>query len=328
MLEPESIVEGRTRRYGRFARRPDDVNPLDEFGSLTRPLRRLRLKEWVGFTVLHPEWAASMIVQDAHYLASSEMYVAHRDDGTRHEWSVNARGGSVELPSRLAGSAGIARRGYSLRYTFAAGGDHHVDIDLDGAPPAKGRLVLHAVDASAPLSVSSRLPGGQMYTHKVLFPVSGSLDVGDRTIEFDPGRDLAILDEHRSMLPYRTHWVWGTFGEITSRGTVGANFVDRPELPGQEEESALWGPGTCEPLSDVTFTPAGETDPWDVSSADGRLDVRFTPQGRKHVTHQLGLFAIDYVQMFGTYDGTMTTADGAHDVTGVPGVLERMDARL
>ncbi|WP_125776521.1 DUF2804 domain-containing protein [Antribacter gilvus] len=341
MNAPDNVVDGRTRLYGRFTTRPARVDPLAEFGPLARPLRRLRLKEWVGFTLVHPEWASSMIIQDAHYLASSEIYVAHRTDGTRFEHAANARGGSLRLPAGFYGrEMSFDRPGYRIRYELdtpetEADARHVVRIDIDAtatAPAFTGELVLHHAGASAPLSVSSVLPGGRnrLYTHKALYPVSGSLRTGDREIVFDPRRDLAILDEHRSLLPYRTRWIWGTFAFPMPDGPVGANFADRPEVPGQEEESGIWAADGVEPLADVTFTPTGdpETTPWRITSADGRLDATFTPQGRKHVVHQLGLFAIDYFQMFGRYDGTLRAGGRTYALKGVHGVCESMRARL
>jgi hypothetical protein len=168
-----------------------------------------------------------------------------------------------------------------------------------------------------------------MYTNKVLFPVEGLLRVGDREFVFDAGRDLAILDEHKSFLPYRTMWTWGTFATQTP-ALIGANFVDRPELPGEQEESCIWTPTAAESLADVAFdreTPA-PLSPWHIASADGRLDVTFTPEGRKDVKHQLGVFAIDYFQAYGTYRGTLDTGDGKVALTDVHGVCEHMDARL
>ncbi|MCL2420152.1 MAG: DUF2804 domain-containing protein, partial [Conexibacteraceae bacterium] len=79
----------------------------------------------------------------------------------------------------------------------------------DKAPAIRADLTLHADRASAPLSVSSRLPGGKLYTHKALFPVSGTYSVGGANVEFDPARDLAVIDEHKSFFPYRTDWLWG-----------------------------------------------------------------------------------------------------------------------
>jgi hypothetical protein len=333
------------RVYGRLVARPVHVDPLAEFGPVARRLRRLRLKEWIGFTLLHPEWAASLIVQDAHYLASSEIYAAHRTDGTRHEHSAAARGGSLRLPAVLQGQVGIRRPGHVITYTFAAPGSrmHTIRIDIAAtatAPAFQGTLTLDAVGASAPLSVSSRLPRGsgagrstsRMYTHKALYPVEGVLRVGRREIVFDPGRDLAVLDEHRSLLPYRTRWLWGTFALAAAHGPVGANFADRVELPGEEGEGAIWAAtpdgARCEALDAVDFDPGEGDSPWHIASADGRLSTVFTPQGRKDVDVQLGVAAMSYTQMYGRYDGLLHAGGRGYVIDGVPGVCEAMDARL
>jgi Domain of unknown function (DUF2804), C-terminal/Domain of unknown function (DUF2804), N-terminal len=335
MADPESLVAGRARRYGRFAERPASVNPLDEFTGLARRLRRLRLKEWIGFTLLHPDWYSSLIIQDAHYLASSEIYAYDRRSGALHQHAVNGRGGSLAMPALLAGGhCSFRRRGYRLEYDFAAGPGkrHTLRFDIAATPTApafQGELELEAGHSSAPLSVSSRLPGGRLYTHKAIFPAEGTLRVGDQKIAFDGTRDLAIIDEHSSMLPYRTTWLWGTFALRAADGIVGANFVDRLELAGQEEESCLWTPGRCEPLANIEFQQAGGANaPWHIFSRDGGLDVTFEPEGRKQVRHQLGIFAIDYFQLFGHYRGTLRSADRSRDIEGAHGVCESMRARL
>lgn len=343
MGDDSSLVNDGIRRYGRFAARPAIVNPLDEFGGLARALRRLRLKEWIGFTLVHPDWFSSLIMQDANYLASSEVYAYDRARGVLHQHAANARGGSLRLPSRLPGSKPrFARPGYELEYVFSGDGKRlTLRFDIAGtanAPAVAGELTLHGDRASRPLSVSARIPGGKLYTHKAVFPAEGVLRVGGHDLAFDPRRDLAILDEHKSFFPYRTAWLWGTFafqagdaGDAGDAGPVGANFVRRASLPGQEDESCVWTPTECEPLSDVVFTQESQSplSPWSVSSADGRLDVTFTPEGRKDVRHQLGLFAIDYFQLFGHYQGTLRGLDGtAYPVQAIHGVCESFRARL
>lgn len=333
----DRLVVGGTRRYGRLPARPTVVDPLAEYQGLARARRRLRLKEWVGFTLLHPEIFSSLILQDAHYLASSEIYVYDRAAGVLHQHAANALGGSLNLPHNLMdNSCAIARPGYHIAYDFSeATGRHHIEVDIAGtgrAPAVAGELTLDATAASAPLSVSSRLPGGKMFTHKALYPVAGTLRFGDTSVTFSPERDLAILDEHRSLLPYRTRWVWGTFALPTEEdGPAGANFVNRPEVPGEPEESCLWLPGSCEALGDIRFHKQGgdPAAPWLITSADGRLDVVFTPEGRKSVKHHLGVLAIDYFQMFGRYAGTVRGEDGTvFVVNDVHGVCESMDARM
>lgn len=335
MPAPDCLVDGRVRQYGRLAARPASVNPLDEFTGLARRLRRLRLKEWIGFTLLHPDWYSSLIIQDAQYLASSEIYAHDRQAGELHQHAANSRGGSLAMPARLAGGhCSFSRRGYRLAYDFAAGpGRHTLRFDIAAtrtAPALQGELELDAGHSSVPLSVSSRLPGGRLYTHKAIFPAAGALRVGDQKIVFDGTRDLAIIDEHKSMLPYRTSWLWGTFALRAADGIIGANLVDRPEVPGQEEESCLWTPGRCEPLADIQFQQqgSGASAPWHIFSRDGRLDVTFEPEGRKQVRYQLGVFAIDYFQLFGRYHGTLRGADCSREVGGAHGVCESMRARL
>jgi hypothetical protein len=335
MHDPSRLVDGEVRRYGRFAERPASVNPLDEFSGLSRALHRVRLKEWIGFTLIHPDAYSSLIMQDAQYLASSEIYASLSARGTLWQHAANARGGSLHLPATLPGSRCVfSRRGYHLEYIFSNGNGLHsvrFDIAATGSAPAfHGELELDASGASAPLSVSSRLPGGRMYTHKAIFPAQGSIRIGDAKIAFDATRDLAIIDEHKSQLPYRTSWLWGTFAQRETAGVIGANFADRPSLPGQEEESCIWSPGTCEPLADIEFRQqgSGPASPWHIGSRDGRLDVTFEPEGRKQVQHQLGLFAIDYFQLFGRYQGTLHGAVRRYEVDGVHGVCESMRARL
>lgn len=330
----DRLVEGGVRRYGRFATRPYDANPLDEFTGLKRRLKQLRLKEWVGWTLVHPEIYSSMILQDAHYLASSEIYVRDKATGELHEHARNARGGSLNIPQVLwGGRPALRAKGYDIHYELGeTDGTHRVSVDIAATaeePAFRAELELSGATASPALSVSSRLPGGAMYTNKAIFPASGWLRVGDREITFDPARDFAILDEHKSFLPYRTSWVWGTFAQHSPAGVIGANFADRPELPGEQEESCLWTPTAAEELAAITFVPSGsgERAPWRISSADGRLDVTFTPDGRKDVKHQLVVASIDYFQMYGRYTGTIRSLDGTTYDVDVQGVCESMRMR-
>jgi hypothetical protein len=335
----DSLVEGGARRYGRLAARPASVNPLDEYSGVARSLRSLRLKEWIGFTLIHPDWYSSLIIQDAHYLSSSEIYAYDRSREALHQ-HASTMIGSLGMPSGLYGEhISYSRPGYSVSYDFAAAGDTAGTSTLKfniaataTAPAFQGELQLHQAGASAPLSVSSRLPGGKLYTNKVLFPVSGTLTVGTEKITFDPARDIAVLDEHKSLFPYRTTWLWGTLATRADGAPMGANFCARPISAGEEEESCIWTPGACEPLSNVTFEPAKPGDPlgpWHVRSADGRLDLTFEPEGRKAVRHQLVVFEIDYFQLFGHYQGVLRGTDGAtYGVNGVHGVCESFSARL
>lgn len=332
MITADSVVEAGTRHLGRFLRTPRNANPADEFRGLRRAFEDWRTKEWVGFTLSHPEMFSSTIVQDAKYLASGEMYVFDRATRRLSQWAGSMNPRRLTLPADVLDSRvrfADDRKGYRIGYDFGADAIViAVDIASQGENPGiSGRLELDPRGASAPLVVSSILPaGGRMYTNKIVFPAAGSLRVGDREYVFDPARDVAILDEHKSHLPYRTRWVWGTFAAPVPGGYLGANFAARPHLAGQEEESAIWTPDGVEPLAGIAFEPQGDAQlaPWRIRSADDRLDVVFTPEGRKNVDVNFVVAALRYFQMYGVYSGRVNGVDIGH----VNGVCEDFTARL
>jgi hypothetical protein len=333
MAIPETIFDDRTRTWGRLPERPRDVNPLDAYPALTRRWHDFRTKEWVGFTLVHPELFSSMIIQDAKYLASAEMYVHERASGALHEHAANGGREALSLPTELlyGGACRFETPGFALRYDFDTdAGRHGVRIDIAATEKAAafcGELSLDATGASAPLVVSSQLGGGAtMFTHKRIYPVAGTLTVGERQYRFDPARDFAIIDEHRSELPYGASWAWGTFAMRSDAGDiVGANFASRAQPAGEEEESGIWVPGAVEPLAQVDFAPVSSQPlaSWRVRSVDGRLDVTFTPQGCKGVRQNFGVVAIDYTQFYGSYEGELA----GFPVEGAHGVCERMKMR-
>ncbi|GAA4155177.1 DUF2804 domain-containing protein [Gryllotalpicola daejeonensis] len=319
---------------GRLAERPRDFDPLAGRGGLGRRWHDFRLKEWVGFTLFHPELYGSMIIQDAKYLATSELYIHDRASGRLDEHAASGRRSELELPSAglmFGGTCAFTARGFELGYRFDEdAGSHSIRVEIAATAKAqaiRGELILDAAGASAPLVVDTPLgASASMFTHKRIYPIAGTLTVGERAYRFDPARDLVIIDEHRSRLPYRTEWTWGTFALRTeSGGIVGANFADREQPAGAEEESGIWVPDAVEPLSDVAFAPASADPlaPWTARSADGRLDVEFVPEGRKGVRRNFGIVAIDYFQLYGVYEGTVA----GFAVRGTHGVLERMRMR-
>ena len=332
MLDASRLVEDGQRHYGRFLRTPV-ANPFDVHSGPARGFEWFRTKEWAGFTLSHHELFCSMVIQDAKYLASSELYLYDRANRELTQHAANRFVHPLRLSDELVRSrCAFVAPGYRLGYRFD---DDTVTVVIDIDETQTGQAVhgclrLDVKHASAPLVVSAQLPGGSLYTNKIVYPASGAIACGERRFVFDPERDFAILDEHKSHLPYRCDWTWGTFVLPVAGGIAGANLADRPSLPDQEEESCIWTPQGVEALSDVAFIPMGEDDgaPWQVRSADARVDVVFTPEGHKRVDTNLVAAEIHYSQWYGHYSGKLSGADATWPVQGVPGVLERMQARL
>ncbi|MDR1427429.1 MAG: DUF2804 domain-containing protein [Bifidobacteriaceae bacterium] len=332
MITAASVVENGQRHWGRFLRTPNCANPTQAFSGAKGAFESFRTKEWAGFTITHREFFSSMIIQDAKYLLSSEWYLYDIEHKTLAQHAANRPPGAVKLPSDLLHSrVDFAAKGYRIGYELD---DRQIALSLDLAdtttgPRVSGEILLDVAGAGPPLVVSTRLPKGSMYTNKIIFPASGAVRVGDREYTLDPAVDFAILDEHKSHLPYRTTWTWGTFALPVNGGYAGANFAIRPSLPGQEEESCIWTPDAAEPLANVEFVEVHDNSPlrWEVRSADRRLDLAFSPIGHKRVDQQLVFAAIHYSQMYGTYSGTLRGANAIWELEGVHGVLEDMAMR-
>lgn len=332
MMNLDRLTADGRLQYGWMRTRPRRADPLEGARSPLTPLRRTRLKEWLGIFIAHPEWSAGFLLNDAKYLTASDFHAYHWPSDTL---ITHAASGGVRLPANLLdATASAIRPGYDIRFAFGGeGGTHRITIDVaadENGPAVRGELTLDGATAPAPLSVSERLPRGSMFTWKQAFPVSGTLRVGEQTIDYLPSRDLALVDEHRSLLPYRTDWDWGTFAFPTDDGIVGANFVSRPHRDDQRGESAVWADGGCEPLGAITFAPSGDDPlaPWTITSDDGRLDVEFTPQRRKPTLIDYKLVVMDYFMMYGSYRGVLRAGGRSHDVRDVHGTCERMHARL
>ncbi|MDR1432091.1 MAG: DUF2804 domain-containing protein [Propionibacteriaceae bacterium] len=332
MLTAASVVENGQRHWGRFLRTPANANPTQAFSGPKGALEAFRTKEWAGFTITHREFFSSMIIQDAKYLLSSEWYLYDIATGSLAQHAANLLAGSVRLPYDILHSqVDFAAKGYHIHYEF---NEHQIGIAIDlartkTAPAVKGKILLDVGKASWPLVVSAKLPKGSMYTNKIIFPASGMISVAGREYVFDPSQDFAILDEHKSHLPYRTKWTWGTFALPVDGGYAGANFAIRPSLPDQQEESCIWTPDAAEPLADVRFTQLRD-DPlsdWAIESADGRLDVLFSPLGHKGVDTQLVLAELHYLQMYGSYSGVIRGENRTWEFSGIHGVCEKMDMR-
>ncbi len=130
----DALVSGGIRQYGRLDARPLVVNPLDEYSGRIRRLRSLRLKEWIGFTLVHPELYSSLIIQDAHYLASSEIYAYDTNGDLLHQHAATALRAGRLLGRELFGSScefGEPGSGYHVRYEFGAErGTHRVSFEI------------------------------------------------------------------------------------------------------------------------------------------------------------------------------------------------------
>jgi hypothetical protein len=131
--------------------------------------------------------------------------------------------------------------------------------------------------------------------------------IGARRIGLDGG--VASVDYSNGLLARATDWRWACahsleLGFNLQAGYFGAN------------ENALWLDGKIIPLAAARFgfDPGDVLAPWHVSTADGLLDLHFTPEGARREDKNLLVAASHYVQPIGTFSGTVRAGPGAPSV--------------
>ncbi len=166
-------------------------------------------------------------------------------------------------------------------------------------------------------------------------PAVGTFTMGDRVEQVggDAGQAWGVLDVGRGRWPYSTRWNWGggagrtvdgssTVGiQIGGMWTEGTGFTENGVIVDgrltKVGAELRWDYSWDEPMR-----------PWRVVDPDGHLDLELTPRYDKHTGTNALVLRTEVHQVFGTWAGTVTTADGTtHEVDGIPGFAEESRSR-
>jgi hypothetical protein len=337
---PDALVHDGRIETGFFDTPFRKVNLLEAHnfgGPLARPLRWLRLKEWVGFGLCHPRLFGGILVQDAKLAASGTVYLYDRHRRRLYEWLILDIPGRVQLPETLwkgQTRCGFGRR--ELRFDHDLQHSRHgvrVRIPASrGMPALAVDLTLHQdLSTVDPLVVSLPIPPDHhTYTHKSPLHLEGTIRIGGQEYVFEPNRDLGNLDEQKTFYPYRSCWHWGCFVARSVQGTeVMLNFVDQMTPKDQPGEDAMWVDGKLMLLRRPDIYPSERPGEFRIEDPDGRIQLRFLREGAKVERRNYGPLSIDYEQAFGRYDGIVHDDRGrTHRIQGAFGAFERMKARF
>jgi hypothetical protein len=337
---PASLVRSGEIETGFFALPFRDVKLLDAKnmgGRFGKPLRWLRLKEWVGFGIDHPRLFGGIIIQNAKYAASGTVYLYDKQTRRMNEWLIVDSPTRVKLPEHLWNGVSLCKNGKNVLHFEhdLNNGRHliHASIESNRHRPAL-RIELELFQnwqEIQPLVVSLPIkPDHHTYTHKAPVELDGVIRIGAETHTFLRERDLANLDEQKTFYPYRSTWKWGGFVQRTQSGhLVMANFVNQmtpPELPG---EDCMWVDGRLMLLEQPRIFADSIRGNFRLEDKSGRIHLVFTADGSKVEKLNFGLIRMDYEQFYGNYNGELQDEDGVvHRISNAFGPLECMNARF
>ena len=281
--------------------------------------RRLHHKRWHFVSLVTDELFVGLVVIDIGWNNSAFAYAFDRALG-----KVVEAFSPVGLPALTAEVGATVAAGAR----FAMPG-RRIVIEADGA--CSHRLRLRAgnfrIDAeyggAAPrlLAVGPVFDGGAVHSTQKSpgLLLHGTADAGGRRFRLDGG--VASYDYSNGLLGRRSAWRW-----ISAHGRgLGVNLQSGYF---GDAENALWLDGELIALGalDCRIEADGA---WTMTTADGLLALRFTPEGTRQDDKQLLLASSHLRQHLGRFDGWVRASADApkRAVTGLSGLAEDYRAR-
>jgi len=329
-----AVVDGQVQ-FGRFARPFRELNLLDAQCGIPRlgGLRQLRLKEWVHFGLIHPDWYVSMAVVDAGFLITSWLHLFDRQNRKAFEHVRKLPPWRFRAPANVRNhSAELKTHGYHVFvHNHVENQAHQLQIEVRAErslPSVSGTVLLHE-DPAWTQPLAAMLPLGQnrpMFTYKSACPFSGALEIAGQRVEFDPNRDAGLLDYHKAYYPRKTFWRWATFATFDSSGNLlGVNLTHNVIKDDERfNENCIWHGNSLSLVGAARFDiPKDPMQTWRVRTTDGAVDLELAPQGLRHERVNLGLAGSAYNQPYGLYSGTLVDSAGRrHAVEQAFGIAE------
>lgn len=321
---PPQLVEDGRQRFGRWNAPLARTNLLDaRHQHLPRPLRWLRLKEWQAVQIVTPRLFVNLALFDVKLLGLLQVKVYDHARGVKYLHERKLRPGALHLADQLLDSSAQYDGGAGkLAFTNRMGaGRIEIAVDVAAtkdAPRITGALVLHT-DRGASQVVSLPFAGATgMYSHKGMFPIEGTLTVGDDTHTLGLGDSLALLDDHKGYYPYVMRWDWVTAASHAGGYARGFNLTrNQCREPERYHENCAWQDDRIGALPAVTFErtnvrAAGES--WRIRDRDGRVDVTFEPTVPGDVKLNALVIESRYRGPFGRFTGRLEP-DGLDPIT-------------
>lgn len=324
---PVSIVDPSTGapRFGAYR----GGLPRVDWSPLGRgPLHRVaHHKRWVYAAVAADDLLVAAAVVRLGYLANAFAIAFDRAEERVlfHRTSL-----APTIAVRVGDTSGegcrASFRGPGLAIDFErpeGGRDYRFDVRAKG-------LDLSARLASSPmptpLSLVADLGGGLANaTEKgVLLPVRGEAIVAGKRRDLDGG--LGGYDYTNGLLERHTRWRWGfALGTTRDGRRFAMNLVEAPALAG---ECGVWIDDELVALEEgrFSFDQSAPLSPWSVRTADGALDLRFSPGGMHSDFTNAGVVRARFVQPIGTFSGSLRLPGrDTVEIDRVLGVVEDQD---
>ena len=284
-----------------------------------RPLQHFRIKRWDYYAVFTPRRFFSATIADLGYAGNIFVYILDFETGDLHEEGlVIPLGTGIELPrNSTEGDSHFENKRVKLNFNLHP---DHRHLSVSWPDFHEGRGIQAEIDLFTPPGYESMnivIPIGKKrfyYNRKInCLPASGLIGYGNTTIPLNPKNCLGSLDWGRGVWEYQSFWNWASSSGFLPDGrTLGLNLgLGFGDLSAATENAFILD-NRIHKLDQVKFDyiSGDYMQPWHFTDNQGRLDLTFTPFKDRLAKTNLGIITSKVHQMFGYYNGHVTTEDG------------------
>lgn len=309
---------------------PDGRLRPEAVGWSRRPLHTCNLsgrwprkKRWNYWAITTESHLFSATVSNVDYSGLVFVYVADFAKKTVKEVTlITPFGRGCHLPDVVDADVRFAQKGWRVdMLQTGAGVDLMVDIDrqvnnadFEGAPLSARFTITRPPDHD---TLNVVIPWDErtfQFTSKQnTLPAEGTVTIGRKTIHFRGKQSFACLDFGRGIWPRNSAWNWGGASGRQDGHTIGLNLGGKWTDGTGMTENGICIDGHLTKISEDLNWSYDSSDfmrPWRIVAPSGQIDLAFTPLLERVAASDLWLVKSEVHQMFGHYEGEITTADG------------------
>ena len=284
-------------------------SPMDrKLGALAK---HFKFNQFQFIALVSPQLIVGVAIVDLKLVSNAFVYLYEPQTQSFEEFSFVqplARHTAIDL--RPDDGSAYFRSGKNTISIAAKGGRRQLKVSL-----RSGVNISAAIDESstAPLAMCSRAGyQGWVYTRKnAAMPCEGGVAWGGKNIDLAEITALASVDWTAGYMRGETFWNWGSMSATLSDGRrLGMNLAAGVNETGFTE-NALWLDGKLIKIDMVNFQfdRYRPDSAWRMQSADGIVDLQFTPLGQRKEKINALLIASNFTQHFGVFAGRISLAD-------------------
>ena len=321
--QPHTLVDDQGQvAYGTFpatlarinGRQADYRTPMGKPASAFA--RHFHYKQFQYFGLISDQLLAGCALAHTAYLGMAFFYTFEPGTGRLREYTWRSPlGRDLALSdSPRQGESRFQQKGVDIRLGYREGDNSalakSLSVTLDDL-----ELVAHMDEGAdyQPMSLCTRTGvNGWVYANKVAGKaVTGTLTRNGQVQDLSALGACGHHDFSAGYMRRETFWNWACLSGRVNDTLVGLNLscgVNETTY----SENCLWVDNVMVPTDGVVFDYQRDDlmQPWHIRSLCGQVTLRFTPSGNHRERLNLGLFASNFNQLFGRFDGELRLKDG------------------